>query len=192
VIFLSIIGVFLAPDWILQYLRLLFNFSANFPPGSPDVLFAELWPGLGKQISWVLSGLLAIILLLEWWLSMRKDFHWFLWTFCLTIVISQWTGIPTIPGNFTALILPLILVSAMLSERWPRGGQWVAVLISMLLFLWEWALFITDLSSPQPQMQLNLIFPLPLIIFIGLYWVRWWAIKPRRLLIEEIRLGEAN
>jgi hypothetical protein len=41
-------------------------------------------------------------------------------------------------------------------------------------------------------MQLNLIFPLPLVLLIGLYWVRWWAVKPRRLLIEELRLSETN
>ena len=187
---LSIIGVLLAPGWILQYLRILFNYSANFPPGTPGVIFQTLWPGLGKQISWVFSGILAIILLIEWWLARRKDFRWFLWTACLTLVISQWIGIPTIPGNFIGLVLPLVLISAMLSERWPRGGPWVMVVVCILLFVWEWALFITDLSNPEPQMQLNLLFPLPLVLLIGLYWVRWWAIKPRRLLMEELRLSE--
>ncbi len=153
-------------------------------------MFQTLWPGLGKQISWVLSGILAIILLIEWWLARRKDFRWFLWTASLTLVISQWIGIPTIPGNFIGLLLPLVLISAMLSERWPRGGPWVMVVVCIMLFVWEWALFLTDLSNLEPQMQFNLLFPLPLVLLIGLYWVRWWAIKPRRLLIEEFRLSE--
>jgi hypothetical protein len=189
-IFISIIGLFLVPDWIIQYLRILYNFTANFPPGSPGVLFRDLWPGLGKQLAWVLTALSVVILGIEWWLSMRKDFSWFIWTACLTMVISQWIGIPTIPANFVSLILPLILISAMLKERSPRGGQWVAILIAVVLFVWEWALFYIDVTSAQPGMQLNLIIPLPLILLIGLYWVRWWAIKPKRLLIEELRLGE--
>lgn len=189
-IFLSIIGLFLVPDWIIQYIRLLYNFRQNFPPGTLGFLFSNTWPGLGKQLGWLVTGAAVLILVVEWWQALRKDFRWFLWTACLTMVISQWIGIPTIPGNFSGLILPLILIGAMLTERWPKGGQWIAVLVSVSLFVWEWALWYFDLTSPQPNMQLNLLIPLPMVLLIGLYWVRWWAIKPRRLLIEELRLGE--
>jgi len=190
-IFLSIVGLFLVPDWIIQYLRLSYNFKQNFLTGTPGVFFINTWPGLGKQLGWLISGVSATILIVEWWLAMRKDFRWFLWTVCLTMVISQWIGIPTLPGNFSGLILSLILISAMLTERWPRGGQWAAVLITLFLWAWEWALLYMDLTSSQPKMQLNLIFPLPLILLIGLYWVRWWAIKPRSLLMVEMKFGES-
>jgi hypothetical protein len=191
IIFLSIVGLLLVPDWIIQYIRLLFNFKKNFPPGTPGILFSNTWPGLGNQLGWLVTLISTIILIVEWWLALRKEFRWFLWTACLTMVISQWIGIPTIPGNFSGLILPLILISAMLTERWPRGGQWVSVIIAVLLFVWEWALFYLDVTSAQPNMQLNLIFPFPLVLLVGLYWVRWWAGKPRRLLIEELRFGES-
>jgi hypothetical protein len=184
-VFLSIIGLFLVPDWIMQYLKILFNYTTNFSPGSPGILFRDLWPGLGKQLGWLVTGVLLVIL-------MHKDYRWFIWTACLTIVISQWIGIPTIPGNFIGLILPLILISTMLTERLHRGGYWVSVFMVVVVFVWEWALFYFDVTSSQPRMQLNLIIPLPLILLIGLYWVRWWGIKPKRLLIEELRLGETN
>jgi hypothetical protein len=191
-IFFTVICLFLAPDWIIQYLRLLFNFSENFPPGSPGVLFSSLWPGLGRQLSWILSGLCVLILLFEWWFALKKDFRWFLWTVCLTTVISQWIGIPTIPMNFVGMIFALILVSATFSERWTRGGQWVAVLLSVVLFIWEWAQFYGNIIGTHPEMQSNLIIPLPLVLLVGLYWVRWWAIKPKGLLIEELRFGETH
>jgi hypothetical protein len=191
-VIISMIGLFLVPDWIMQYLRLLYSYSESFPPGSPALLFRSLWPGLGKQLGWLITGLSIIILLVEWWLAMKREFRWFLWTACLTIVLSQWIGIPTIPGNYIVMIMPLILISAMLSERWPHGGQWVAVLLTAILFIWEWALYYYDLTGDAPTMQLNLIIPLPLILLIGLYWVRWWAIKPKRLLIQELRFNEAH
>jgi Glycosyltransferase family 87 len=190
-ILLSIVGILVAPDWIIQYLRVLYNFNVNFAPGSPSVLFGSLYPGLGKQLAWVLSGVLVVVLVIEWWRALRKDFRWFLWTVCLTIVISQWIGIPTTPSNFSGLIFPLILVCAALAVRWPRGGQWAALIITGLVFIWEWALFYLNITGPEPKMQLNLLIPLPLILLVGLYWVRWWAIKPKRLLIEELRLAEA-
>jgi hypothetical protein len=189
-ILLSVISLFIVPDWIIQYIRLLYNFSRNFPPGTPGLFFSINFPGLGRQLGWLVSGLAMIILAVEWLLSLRKDFRWFLWTVCLTIVLSQWVGIPVIPMNFIQLIIPFILISAMLTERWQRGGPWSAVMIAAVLFVWQWGIYYLDLHSSQPAMQLNLIFPLPAILLIGLYWVRWWAIKPRRLLIEELRLSE--
>jgi hypothetical protein len=189
-VFLSVIGLLLVPDWLLQYLRLIYNFRQNFPPGTPGLLFKSIWPGLGTQLGWLLSGVLALILLIEWWLALRRDFRWYFWTVCLTIVISQWIGIPTIPANFSGLIIPLILISAMLTERWTLGGSWAAILITLILSAWEWALLNFDLTGMTPFNQLNLLIPLPLVLLIGLYWVRWWAVKPRRLLVEELKLGE--
>jgi hypothetical protein len=191
IILLSIVGLFLVPDWIIQYARLLYNFQQNFPPGTPGYLLKSILPGLGIQIGWLISGVMGLILIVEWWLAFRQGFRWFLWTACLTMVISQWIGIPTIPANFSGLILPLILIAALLTERWVREGQWVAVIASAVIFAWEWAVFYGDLTSSRPEMQLNLIIPLPLVLLIGLYWVRWRASKPRRLLMEELRFGES-
>ncbi len=190
-VFLSIVGLLLVPDWIARYVRLLYNFGENFAPGSPGVLFKNTWPGLGTQLGWLLTGIVLLIMLIEWWAAWRKDFRWYLWTVCLTSVLSQWVGIPSLPAYLTSLLLPFILISAMLAERWPRAGGWVAVSLSILIFAWEWAVYYLDVTGAKPELQLNLIIPLPLLMLIGLYWVRWWAIKPRRLLVEELKLGES-
>jgi hypothetical protein len=145
---------------------------------------------LGKELGWMVIGLSVIILIVEWYLAMKKDFRWYLWTACLTIVVSQWIILSTNPGHIVGLILPLILISAMFTERWPRGGQWMAVLITAVLFIWEWILFTKYIIHPQLGIPLSIFIPFPLILFIGLYWVRWWAIRPKRLLIEEQWLGE--
>ncbi len=191
-ILLSVIALFLQPDWVIQYVRLIYHFANNFPPGSPGVFFSSTYPGLGKQLGWMISGLAILVLLVEWVLAFRKDMRWFLWTACLTMVLSQWVGIPTTPGNFIQLIIPLALICALLVERWPRGGQWVGILLPIVLFAWEWAIYYLDLISAHPENQLNLIFPLPILSLLGLYWVRWWAAKPRRLLMEELRLSETR
>jgi hypothetical protein len=52
-------------------------------------------------------------------------------------------------------------------------------------------MFWLDITSSQPAMQLNLIIPFPMVLLVGLYWVRWWAIKLRRLMMEALKLGES-
>ncbi len=189
-ILLTVVSLLLSPGWLLEYVRLLFHFTDNFPPGNLALIFSTISPALGKQLGWLVSGFMALILLIEWYLALRKDFRWFLWTVCLTMVISQWIGIPTIPANFIELTLPMVLISALLSERWAHGGRWASVVIALILLLWQWAVLYMDMVGSQPSMQLNLLLPLPVVLLVGLYWVRWWAVKPRRLLIEELRLSE--
>jgi len=56
------------------------------------------------------------------------------------------------------------------------------------LFAGLWALFIRTVADVgQPLQHPILFFPLPLFLLIGLYWVRWWAIRPSRLLVEALR-----
>lgn len=191
-VILSIVGVFLVPDWILQYLRLLRRLPDYLPPGSPAAVFKQWWPGLGVQLGWVLTAILAVALLFEWWQALRRDFRWFLWTVCLTLMIGQWIGIPTTAAsNYVVLTIPFMLVVAELDERWRPGGRWAGLLLVAAAFAWEWALCIRGVSGARPDFSLGLIFPLPFILLLGLYWVRWWAIRPRKLMIEELRSSEA-
>jgi hypothetical protein len=187
VVFFSVIGLFLVPGWIMEYLRILWHRSLFFSPGAPGEIFQQWWPGIGVQLGWVLTGVLVIIMIFEWWLAWRKNFRWLFWTACLTMAISLWIGVPTTPIYLIMLIIPLILIVVTWETRWAPFGRWIAIASLLLVFGWEWALFYRDMSSSQSLSFLNLLFPFPLVILIGLYWVRWGATRPRRLLIEELR-----
>jgi hypothetical protein len=188
--FLSVIGLFLVPAWIMEYLRILWHRSLFFTPGAPGEVFRIWWPGVGAQLGWVLTGALALIMIFEWWLAWRKDFRWFFWTACLTMTITQWIGVPTTPLNFVVLVIPLILIIVTWETRWAPFGRWIAIVCLLLVFGWEWALFYHNMSTSQSLGYLNLLFPFPLVVLIGLYWVRWGATRPRRLLAEELRSAD--
>jgi hypothetical protein len=174
----------------MEYLRLLYKYKEIFPPGNLGAFFTVMWPGLGRQLGWLTTIILGVMLIIEGWLALKREFRHYYWVACLIIVITQWIGISTSPVNYVVLLLPLILVMAMLTERWPRGGQWVAVITALVLFAWEWTLYFRNQTGLGPEKQLNLLIPMPLILLLGLYWVRWWAIRPKRMLIEEPRLAE--
>ena len=191
--FLLLLGglaAFMVPDWPLQYLRIIWNLSEYIPPGTPGDAFQEWWPGLGRQLGLALTVILGLILLVEWWLARRSNYRWFLWTACLTLAISPWIGIPITPDAHLLLNVPMIIVIAMIEERWRRNGKWVILISAGLVFAWEWILVFTSLQGAEPGMRMGLIFPAPLLLLLGLFWVRWWTIRPKRLLIDELRESE--
>ena len=187
-VMLSAGAALLLPDWPLQNLREILAYSAYNPPGTLGAVFETWLPATGRQLGWALSVVLGIILVIEWALVRRKDFRWFLWTGSLTLVISQWIGIQTDPGNFILLYLPLVLVFALWIERWGRSGQ-IMVLVSMAaLFFIPWVIFLETVTyGDQPLQHPVMFFPLPIFLLVTLYWVRWWGIKPRRLMVDELR-----
>lgn len=188
---MSVSAALFVPDWPIQNLREVLRYSSYNPPGTPGAVF-ELWlPATGRRLGWALSVSLGLILIVEWILVIRKEFRWFLWTASLTLVASQWIGIQTDPGNFILLFLPLVLVLAKWVERWGRAGNGVVVFVLLLLMLGPWAIFLRTIDfGYQPIQHPVMFFPLPLFLLVTLYWVRWWAIRPPRLLVEELRTIE--
>lgn len=178
---LSGASALLMPDWIMQNLREVIRYPAYNPPGTPAAVFSVYMPGVGAQIGRGVSIFLGVVLLIEWFLSLRGDFRAFLWTACLTLAASQWIGIQTDPGNFIVLYPALILVLAMWDERWRKSSSLVIIGTLVLLFVGIWIVFMHTLErSYQPIQSPMLFFPLPLFMLASLYGVRWWAVRPQK------------
>ncbi len=192
-VFLTVVGVFFIPDWPVQYLRTLLKFAGKMPLTSPLAAFATWWPGVGKQLGWVLSALAAAVVLVEWFLVRGKDYRWFLWTASLTIVLGQWTGIPTSIEYYAILIFPLVMVLATLDQRVEGGAGWLVPvsLVVLLVGLWAWFLRLL-LSGSAGQLGSLFLFPLPLVLLLGLYWVRWWCVRPQRLYLDALKEYETR
>lgn len=170
------------PDWIIQNVTHVIAYSKYPTIASPGEYLIYLVPGVGRQLSWLIAIVLGLLLIVEWRASLGKEYRWFLWTACLTLVIGQWIGITTDPGNYILLLLPLILVLTTLDCRWRKIGRIWVVIMLLTVFFGLWILFLNTLEyRTQPIQHPILYFPVPLLLIIGLYWIRWYAIKPIRL-----------
>ncbi|MBN2396111.1 MAG: DUF2029 domain-containing protein [Candidatus Atribacteria bacterium] len=183
-VFLSVIGIFFIPDWVFQWFRNLLNYSDYMPPASPSAAFHQWWPGVGRQLGWGFSLIFVVSLLGEWWAARRRDFRWFLWTVGLTLVLAQWIGLPSGVENYAAFVLPTAIFAYASEQRGGKKAHWIISLILVVLFLGTWGIYFRVSTG---QLRSALLFLLPLIMLILLYWVRWWAIRPPRLFVEEIR-----
>ncbi len=178
VILLSASAALLVPDWILQNIREIVRYSSYNPPLTLRAALTALLPGIGNRIGLAIMGLLALLLLVEWWLVRKANFRGFIWVACLTLVASQWIGIPTDPGNFIILLPALALIFALWRERWERTGSIFAVLSMLVLLAGLWGVFLATVEyGDQPQQSPIMFIPLPAFLLVMLYWVRWWAFK---------------
>jgi Gpi18-like mannosyltransferase len=178
VIVLTMAGIALIPDWILQNIYEVTRYPGYNPPGTVTAVLYEWMPGIGRQLGWGLTIILTIILLIEWRQVAGKNTQWFIWTACLTLVLTQWIGIQTDPGNFIVLFFPLVYVIVNLERRWGKNARLVTIIILAGLGVGLWYLFLSTLvPGEQPLQHSIMFFPVPLICLIGLYWIRWWAIR---------------
>jgi hypothetical protein len=186
-------GIALVPDWPLQNLQTVLNYPHDNTPGTPGAAFSQWWPGIGTRLGWGLTIIMAALLLFEWWQAHKADFRWFLWTACLTLVVGQWIGIETDPGNFIVMFIPLMLILATLEKRWGLRSRFVVFLLLLFVFLSLWVIFLytVDMGAGAKQHPI-MFFPLPAMLLVGLYWVRFWAIKPKRFLIDALRSYESS
>ena len=187
VLLLILSSVLLIPDWLLQNIREIMRYPGYNPPGTLAAALLALLPGLGKRLPYIIAGILGLIVLAEWFLvRVHTDFKTFLWTASLTLVISQWIGIQTDPGNFIILLPALVLSLSLLESRW-RWGKVFTYVILLGLFFGLWILFIqTAIPGSQVQQSPIMFLPLPAVLLALLYWVRWWVFRPPSVWFDEV------
>jgi hypothetical protein len=99
-----------------------------------------------------------------------------------TLTVSQWIGIQTDPGNFILLYPAIFFCLEMISGRWKNRATIFIVSLLGVITVGMWALFIGTLQkSYQPIQSSVMFFPLPIIVFVLLYWVRWWVINAKKI-----------
>jgi hypothetical protein len=86
--------------------------------------------------------------------------------------------------NLAVLIIPLALVFAIVHDRWHRLGDGLTILLILSIFILPWMLYLFAVSRFDTIAQEIIFLFLPLSTLIGLYWIRWWAIRPPRILSD--------
>jgi hypothetical protein len=176
------VSFFILPHWFMPFIGGLISHISYHPALTPGGILASWWPAIGPRLGWALTGLMLVVLLLEWRDVRHKDFRHLLWTSSLTLVGTPLLGIPVIPQDYVMLFFPLVFFISILAERWSRPGRWgVAGLVLLAIFFGFWIIAAGPFLPGSPAALagvLALVFPALLVI--GLYWMRWWAIRPPR------------
>ncbi len=172
---LLLLAFLFLPDWLFPFLHGLFQHVPYTPALSTQRSLAALWPVFGPRLGWVLTGCLSLLLLIEWSGVRRQDLRHILWTVCLTLVVTPLLGFPVSLQDLSALLLPIFLLFVSFGERWKgRKFGFISGLLLLITLVLPWGL---------AQIPGALLF-LPVLLVIGLYWMKWWATRPPRTLLE--------
>jgi hypothetical protein len=145
-------------------------------------------PNLRFPAGPVVAIALGILLFIEWWDAADAHFRQIVWTAALSLAATPLIGFPIFSSNHVVLILPFVLVLALVWERWPRYRTLRVVLLFVLVLGIPFTMYYRVVTVYDPLMiDLISVVP-PLAAILGLYWMRWWVLRPPRTLFE--RFGD--
>lgn len=171
------------PNWLIPFMRAIANNLRTDYGFNIHAILIDLFPGQGKALGLILTIGLVIALGYEWSAVRRGDFRRFYWTSCLSLAITPLLGFRTEMEHLVVLIIPLALIFAIAHDRWRRIGNGLTILLMLFFFILPWLLFFAVNRFGAIAREMIFLF-LPLFTLIGLYWIRWWAIRPPRILSD--------
>ena len=141
-------------------------------------------PITASQVIGVLA--LVVIVFLEWLGAVNSHYRRVVWTACLSLAVTPLMGFPIFPSNHVVLLPSLILVVMLGWERWTRQRVWITSLVLVAAFLIPfWLYYRVITGAPVIYLDLLTVLP-PIASIVGLYWMRWWAVRSPRTWADQI------
>ncbi len=169
------------PNWIIPYLRAgMNNLRADFGYSTQQI-FTHLFFSQNGTYAWIFIGILIFALGYEWNAAIQADQRRFYWTACLSLAVAPLLGFRSEMEHLVVLVIPFTLIFSVVHDRWSRIGFWVTPLLLLIVFLLPWSAFFFALPFFGEDTGEIVFLFFPLSTIIGLYWIRWWAIRPPRI-----------
>ena len=167
---LSAIGFLFYPDWIWPYLRAI---TANFR--ADDTLRV--------------TPVLLLILVIEWFSALRgKDFRRVAWAAALSLAVTPLLGFgeATTFANLAPLVFSFTFILPFAWERWEKRPYLILTLITLIFFALPLLLRWPTIAARPPSDGLTFLLP-PVLTILGLYWVRWYVVRPPRTWLDGVK-----
>ena len=185
-VILVMVSILLKSDWAVNYARaVLFDWFRQVDYTAATTL-SYLFPKLQLPLARWLTLAVGAILCLEALRATEGHYRHIAWAVFLALALNPLAGFAIFPTNHVVLLPAIILITALIWERWTRLRAVLSTLFLILAFLFSHALYYQSAVAPERLYSdlLKILPPVPAIL--GLYWMRWWAIRPPRIWADEI------
>jgi hypothetical protein len=173
------LSLVILPGWPVEWLRQLVAYPRATELGG---LFAPQLSILPFAVGVALGVVLLGFTVWEWARAWGRSGGWLVWTAAFTLAVTPLAMLRL--GAAEVILLPgLVIVLATLDQRWGRRGRGAVVTIALALGLLPWLLLAGSMLGEADRLWGYAA--LPVVILVGLLWVRWWVTRGAGLRLED-------
>ena len=180
------VAFLLYPNWGWPYLR---SVAMNLRADDVHTLakYLSVWiPESGAHLALLIVSILLLVLVLEWFAALRSnDFRRVTWAAALSLAITPLVGFSTTFANLAPLVFSLVVILPFAWERWEKRPYLVPALFCLFFFLSPYLIlrYVGDFFLAD-----GLLYLLPsALTILGLYWIRWYVVRPPRTWLDSAR-----
>jgi hypothetical protein len=172
--------------WVLPYFRaVLSNWYQNADVNLNHII-SGWFPNQRVSIAGAVSMVMIFVVIIEAFGSIDAPFRRVVWTASLALAAMPLVGLGMFSSNYVVLVLPLILIVALVWERWTRFRILRIALILLAAFVVPFGLYLQTVFVYAPlYTELLTVLP-PVAAILGLYWMRWWVLHSPRVWADQI------
>ena len=185
-VILLVSSFLLYPGWMLPFLVATVGQIRSGYGAAAGPVFHQIWPEHGTQIAQAVAVLLSGLFIYEWWSARHGDFRRFVWVCLLALSVMPLLGLRTDLGHMVVLGPSVVWICAASFQR-ARMGAGLALTAAVAVFVLPWLLVGRLLWLDDRAVYNYLFLFYPLFSIAGLYWTRWWFLRPNRTWLDEVR-----
>jgi hypothetical protein len=183
---LLIISLISNSGWVVSYIRaMLFDWNRGVDQSFGTTL-AYLFPSLSFPVGRWIAVIVGMVLLFESIRSVNEHFRHVAWATFLALAANPMLGFAIFPSNHVVFIPAFVLVVALAWERWMKNRMLVSISLLAIVFLFFFGLYYYQGLFAEMSLYSDLLKILPPVLTtLGLYWMRWWAVRPPRIWADQ-------
>jgi hypothetical protein len=184
-IVMLIISFLTHPGWGLPYIRAVISNLYQGPNLNLDHIIRSWFPNERISIAGGVSILLVVDVFIESVNAVQAHFRRVFWAACLALAAMPLVGLAIFPSNYVVLLPSVILILAMIWDRWARFRALRITVILLPFLVVPFVLYLETVFVYTPlYTELLAILP-PAATILALYWMRWWAVRIPRIWADQ-------
>lgn len=178
VAFLILLSWLILPSWFVEWASVIFNlyFDWNWV-NTPLMYLASLLPGIADFLSIFLHAAFILISINYLITVLGKSGQVFVYKVSAILIIAYLINIQNMMIFLLFVGPATFMVFRYWSERWRLIGNILSWVMLLLIGFGSWLLVLTDIDFTATFIVPVLSIGYPLLIFLGLFWIRWWALR---------------
>lgn len=186
-LFVMVVVSFLAyRGWGLPYIRAVLSDWYGGANLNLNTFVSNWFPGSRIPIAGVSAFALGAIVFFEWIGALRSPFRRIVWTAALSVSAAPLLGFAIFRSNHVVLIFPLIMILALVWERWRRRRFFAAALVLVATAAIPFGFHAGSIYFVERIYPDLLTLLPPVAALVGLYWMRWQVVRGSRPWIEQV------